>query len=249
MSSVASPFAATGGPASSGAVEARASRITEVEAGGLSGYVLGPELRYLSHNGLEIVRRIYAAVRNSSWGTPPIRLSAYRLKRAAGGFSFEASGRCREAGGLDFDVELGANGTSDGVLNVRFEARANVASDVNRIGMCILLATEEYAGRRFQAATTAGPFDGTLPTLVGPQLIKAGLLCGLFEPFTGLQVRLANDTRASFAFSGDVFEMEDQRNWAEPTYKIYSTPLRLGFPRRIEAGTVVTQTMRLEVAR
>ena len=28
-------------------------------------------------------------------------------------------------------------------------------------------------------------------------------------------------------FEGDLFEMEDQRNWTDASYKTYSTPLRI----------------------
>ena len=42
---------------------------------------------------------------------------------------------------------------------------------------------------------------------------------------------------ANVAFDGDIFEMEDQRNWTDASYKIYSTPLRLPFPCRCAAAT------------
>ena len=40
---------------------------------------------------------------------------------------------------------------------------------------------------------------------------------------------------------GDIFEMEDQRNWSDASFKTYCTPLALPFPVEIDAGTAVTQ--------
>ncbi|WP_380160831.1 hypothetical protein [Kineococcus sp. R86509] len=42
-------------------------------------------------------------------------------------------------------------------------------------------------------------------------------------------------------FRGDVFELEDQRNWSDASFKTYSTPLSEPFPVRLEPGAVVRQ--------
>ena len=54
--------------------------------------------------------------------------------------------------------------------------------------------------------------------------------------------------RAELRFAGDLFEMEDQRNWTDGSFKIYGTPLSLPFPVEIRAGDRVRQrvTMSLE---
>ena len=46
-------------------------------------------------------------------------------------------------------------------------------------------------------------------------------------------------------FSGDIFEMEDQRNWTDASYKTYSTPLALPFPVEVTAGTSIAQSVTL----
>ncbi len=48
-------------------------------------------------------------------------------------------------------------------------------------------------------------------------------------------------------FGGDIFEMEDQRNWTDASYKTFSTPLRLPYPVQVAAGTPIIQTLRLSV--
>ena len=37
-------------------------------------------------------------------------------------------------------------------------------------------------------------------------------------------------------FEGDLWEMEDQRNWTDASYKTYSTPLRPPYPVEIREG-------------
>ncbi len=41
---------------------------------------------------------------------------------------------------------------------------------------------------------------------------------------------------------GEVFEMEDQRNWTDASFKTYCRPLALPIPYRLEPSTPVRQT-------
>ncbi|HEX6971924.1 MAG TPA: hypothetical protein VF234_06875, partial [Limnochordia bacterium] len=50
---------------------------------------------------------------------------------------------------------------------------------------------------------------------------------------------------ATVRMEGDTFEMEDQRNWTDASYKTYCTPLRLPFPVEVRAGTVIEQSVTL----
>ena len=46
---------------------------------------------------------------------------------------------------------------------------------------------------------------------------------------------------------GDTFEMEDQRNWTDASYKTYVRPLALPWPYTLAKGTVIEQAVRLSV--
>ena len=52
---------------------------------------------------------------------------------------------------------------------------------------------------------------------------------------------------AEVRFSGDIFEMEDQRNWTDASYKTYCTPLGLPFPVELKKGTTVTQSVAISL--
>ena len=46
---------------------------------------------------------------------------------------------------------------------------------------------------------------------------------------------------------GDVFEMEDQRNWSDGSYKTYCRPLDLPYPYPLKAGQEIRQSITIEV--
>jgi REP element-mobilizing transposase RayT len=50
---------------------------------------------------------------------------------------------------------------------------------------------------------------------------------------------------ARVEFAGDIFEMEDQRNWTDASFKTFCTPLRLPYPVEVAAGTTVRQSVTL----
>src|SRR3712207_759652 len=46
---------------------------------------------------------------------------------------------------------------------------------------------------------------------------------------------------------GDTFEMEDQRNWTDASYKTYVRPLALPWPYTLAAGTELEQAVTVTV--
>src|SRR5258707_15141553 len=55
--------------------------------------------------------------------------------------------------------------------------------------------------------------------------------------------QVAPGVSAEVRFEGDIFEMEDQRNWTDASYKTYCTPLGLPFPAKVEKGARVKQAV------
>jgi D-apionolactonase len=47
------------------------------------------------------------------------------------------------------------------------------------------------------------------------------------------------------AFEGDLFEVEDQRNWTDASFKTYCTPIGLGYPHSIQQGQKIRQLVTL----
>src|SRR3712207_1141803 len=54
---------------------------------------------------------------------------------------------------------------------------------------------------------------------------------------------------AELRFAGDTFEMEDQRNWTDASFKTFCTPLRLPYPVTVPAGSTNRQSVTLKLER
>ena len=206
----------------------------------------GIDLRYLAFGDVELVRRLFVAIRDDAWGTVPPVVGGLEVEERDDSFriSFEA---VNEAGDLCFRWRGELAGSRDGTLDCRLDGAADSDCRFNRIGFCVL-HPREHAGRRYRALTPDGKIEGRLPDTIGRQLIVDGLPSPLFPSFDRLEVEVADGLWARFEFEGDLFEMEDQRNWTDASFKTYSTPLRLGFPHQARAGQKIRQHIRLSVS-
>jgi D-apionolactonase len=218
-----------------------------VRAGALAAEVEGPELRYIRVGDVEVVRRLYAAVRDRNWGTVPPTLSNVELEDGGDSFRLRFDARHIDTAlGVDFSWQGEIAGGVDGTLAVTLEGKAHAAFDYNRIGWCVLHPAE-CAGRPFRARTDEGRLTGTLPLQIGAQRMVDGLPAPLFPAFNELEIGLGDGSWARFELEGDTFEMEDQRNWTDASFKTYSTPLALGFPHHAPPGQRFRQVVRLTI--
>ena len=67
------------------------------------------------------------------------------------------------------------------------------------------------------------------PLLISPEQVAAAI-AGLCYCVNGIDTEIA--------FEGEVFEMEDQRNWSDASFKTYCRPLSLPMPYRLSAGEI-----------
>jgi hypothetical protein len=138
-------------------------------------------------------------------------------------------------------------GQLTGAITCTMEGNAESEFRYNRIGFCVLHPVEGTAGSAYHAMTPHGAISGTLPLHIAPQRVENGFEAPIFPPFSSLTLDLAGGS-VSFDFEGDLFEMEDQRNWADGSYKTYSTPLSLGYPHQARAGQRIYQRVTLRAA-
>ncbi|MGH2589927.1 MAG: hypothetical protein ACRDGW_03920, partial [Actinomycetota bacterium] len=152
-----------------------------------------------------------------------------------------------ESAGIDFSWEAEITGTPEGRISYSFGGRAGRALVYNRIGFCVLHPFREAAGRRFRGLGPGGEVRGELPRMIGPQGFEDGVYVPLFPPVSELEIELESGGRVRFEFEGDLFEMEDQRNWTDASFKSYCTPLSLGFPHELAAADRIRQCVRVAV--
>ena len=217
-------------------------QLRELRAGPLSVVLDGVDLRYVRHGEVELVRRIYVAVRDRNWNTIPGVASDVAVDARADSFDvrFGVRHSSRDTG---FSWEGSIAGTQEGLISFRMDGAGERDMLYNRIGFCVLHPWRESAGQRLRAITPDGVFECVLPAKVAPQRFEGGVYVPLFPSASGLQIELPGGGEVVFAFEGDLFETEDQRNWTDASLKTYCTPLALGFPHSLSEGELRSQTV------
>jgi hypothetical protein len=200
-------------------------------AGAWSLELRDDELADIAYDGVVLLRAVRAVVRDRNWDT------AATLVDAVGETDGSLELHVRSAGlGSSFagTVRVAAHGRE---LLVECDLRSADDFETNRTGL-VVLHPPSLAGTDLEVTTASGRERSRFPRAISPHQ-PVLRIAGLRWQQAGLGVRLD--------FEGDVFEMEDQRNWTDASFKTYSRPLALPFPYAVVAGEHVRQTLRLEV--
>jgi hypothetical protein len=225
------------------------AEVIPLRAGPLTMLYEGGDLRYIKMGETEIVRRLYVAVRDHVWGTVLPNLSNIHLDIGPDSFrlSFDVENK---AGEIDFFWRGVINGDSQGTITYTMQGQTRSTFRRNRIGFCVLHPMT-CAGVPSKIEHVDGSVDHSpFPQLIAPQLIKDGHLCPV-APFENMQAvahQVGPELWAEVRFTGEVFEMEDQRNWSDASYKTYGTPLSRPWPVEVEAGTEISQSVTISLS-
>ena len=208
-----------------------------LRAGSLS-MVFEPQhafLRYIRLGEHEVIRGIYAAVRDRNWGTIAPRVFNLASEVQSDSFHITFEVECNE-GNIEFFWRGIIDGAAEGSVSFKMEGEARSSFMRNRIGFCVLHPIRECAGRPCVVEKTDGTSEhGVFPEHISPH-----------QPFMDIRAirhEITPGLSAEVRFAGDVFEMEDQRNWTDASYKTYCTPLSLAFPVEVQKGTAITQSV------
>ena len=228
-------------------VDAPPALIRSLRAGGLALEFDGGDLRYLRSGGIEAVRRIYTSVRDVNWNTIAAEVSGLSIEERPDSFRI-AFDSCHRTPEIDLAWAAEISGSADGTVAYSMEGRARSSFRYCRIGFCMLHPIRGTAGRPYRATTPGGLVEGTFPTMVAPQPFVDGVYVPLFPSFSRLSIALDGGAVLTCDCKGDLFEIEDQRNWTDGSFKTYCTPAALGFPFRAEAGQRFYQRIAVAVA-
>lgn len=181
---------------------------------------------------------ITAPVRNESWGTVPPQVQIVKLEKKQDSFDLTFDVRCQEDE-IDFSWKGRITGHADGKLTFTFAGEARSTFLRNRIGFCVLHGAN-VAGIACRLESVDGrKYDGKFPKYIAPH-----------QPFKNLRTvshEVQPGVTANVRMLGDTFEMEDQRNWTDASFKTYCTPLEIPYPVRIEQGTRVSQKIEISI--
>jgi hypothetical protein len=204
-----------------------------VAVGDISFAIIGGVVRRIAWRGIELVRAIDCPVRDESWGT--YAQTDVRETLAHEGEGADAVARYARSfrvadGALSGRLEIAARADS---LDATLTLEAHRDFSANRAGFTLLHPIAGIAGAPLEIRHPDGSREaGRFPERISPTQ-PARDIAGLSYASGGAAVDLA--------FEGEVFEMEDQRNWADASFKTYCRPLALPYPYTIAAGTRVTQ--------
>ena len=218
----------------------------ELRAGPLTVLLEEGDLRYIRLEGVELVRRIYVAVRDEVWNTIPATYSDFSYDVASDHFTVRLRAH-HQYQQINVDWAGTIIGSSDGTIRYTMDAVANNAFRYCKIGFNIHHPPQE-AGRPYRARGPEGTSTGELPELVEPQRNEGGRLTALFSPYDSLEIDHDDGLTVRFGFEGDLFEMQDHRNWTDGNYKSYGTPLSIPWPMDATAGERFHQMVSVSVA-
>jgi D-apionolactonase len=196
-------------------------------------------LRTLRVDGREAVRMINFAVRDQDWNTVPYEVLEEQVRGDPTGFVVQCRVRFA-AGPIAYEAQVQWLGDSSGTVTGTFEGVATSDFQRNRIGFTVLHPLDGCVGEPVWVRHPDGTEEaGSFPSRISPH-----------QPFFDVAaMRWRLDGRElSLQFEGDVFEMEDQRNWTDASFKTYCTPLGRPFPVPVRAGDTVSQRVVFRVA-
>lgn len=220
-----------------GGVEHRPAEIIQMKAGPVHCQYESGYLRYLKAGETEVLRMIYPAVRDHNWGTIAPQISNEKIVNEPE--YFEISYDCLyQSGEVSFQARYHIKGTAEGEVSFEMVGECLESFRKNRIGFNVLHPPEAAGAKVVVGHTKGENEEGAFPVYISPH-----------QPFMDMQyIRWqAGDLWAKVEFEGDIFEMEDQRNWTDASFKTYCTPLAIPFPVRLDKGKKIRQSVKFSL--
>lgn len=210
----------------------RAGRLTaELDAG---------NLRHIRFGGIEIIRAVSFIVRDRNWGTYNPVISDLSIVEETGGFTVTYNAIASDSLQV-FRYSAQIEGSADGRLSFTATGTAETDFLTNRTGFVVLHPIKGVAGQPVTIEHVNGDVvRGQFPDLIDPIQPMMDLRALTHEASPGLHV--------TCRMEGDTFEMEDQRNWTDASYKTYVRPLALPWPYTLTAGQTIEQAVYVQLA-
>ena len=206
-----------------------------LRAGPLSVELDAGNLRYIRYHGHEAIRAVSYVVRDRYWGTFNAEIENLEVEETAQGFTVTYDAECKDAT-QSFRYAAKITGSADGTL--RFEGAGSPVTDfrTNRTGFVVLHPVAGVAGFPAEVEHVDGRVVETgFPERIDPKQPIMDIRAISHEVCPGLKV--------TCTMEGDSFEMEDQRNWTDASYKTYVRPLGLPFPYTLMSGEGIEQSV------
>ncbi|GAA6179745.1 hypothetical protein NBRC116594_11830 [Shimia sp. NS0008-38b] len=192
-------------------------------------------VRHIKIHDIEAIRCIAFLVRDRDWGTltPLISNEVMIQSEANLRLSYDAEFTTSDAR-LKVHISLE---TTEHKFTVRAQGLSEGRFETSRAGFTVLHPITDVAGRPVSVAHS----DGTIEHSCFPDEIVP------WQPFQDITAltHSVGLTKVACTFQGDTFEMEDQRQWGDASFKTYNRPLAMPWPYIIEDGARIDQSVTL----
>jgi hypothetical protein len=208
-----------------------------LRAGPLDLALRGAKLWHLRLGEVEVWHGVAFLFRDPDWGTPEPIVDHIESTLSEQSFLISCIGRFPTSPVIDFRMDL--EGTSVGCVRLSGEAvpRADIQS--NRLGICVMHPMAAAGARIEVTHTDRRSSHSTFPTLIPPwppfMLIRA------------IRHEYSPGYWARCEFAGDSFELEDQRNNSDASFKTYSRSNLMPRPYWLRAGVPIRQSVELRL--
>ncbi len=192
--------------------------------------------RNITFQNLQILKMISFLVRDKNWNNYDPKILNYEE-------NFDSS--------LEyiFDLEYGNSEIlktkntilfSENSITLSSEGRFLTDFWTNRIGFNLLIPLQNHVGSNIIVTKE----DGVKEEKKFPEFITPDQP---FFKFKKLAYNLDDSLLVNIHFEGILFEMEDQRNWGDASFKIYSGSLLDPFPYLEKEGSNFSQTVKIDI--
>ena len=213
-----------------------------LRAGPVSALLDGPDLRHVRIAGVELIQRVYVAVRDAPWNTIPAVYDDWVRDVAEDRFLVTFRARHRHEA-IDYAWNGRIEGRADGTITYEMDGVCHGVFQYSKIGLNVHHDLPGSIGRSYRARGGDRTWTGVLPDEIAPQRIVDGTLSGMFDPYDELAIEVVDGLEAVISIDGDLLELQDHRNWIDANFKSYATPLALGFPFDSTDGQRIRQVL------
>jgi hypothetical protein len=209
-----------------------------VALGPITFSVEGPQVRHLSIGGHEVVRAAGLVIRDAWWGSHVLhthhcdtQVTDTQWLRTLQGSVQALDNRMALAWALNLRIQPGGV-----TLGTRLLPQGDFTTC--RAGLAVLHPLVGVTGAPVTVTHSDGQVqEGCFPELISPSQPFFDIRELRYSPLPGLELQ--------WRLIGDVFEMEDQRNWGDASFKTYNRPLAWPCPYVLKAGSCVEQQVEL----
>ena len=211
-----------------------------VTVGSLAFRVEGQQLRTLRVSGFEVLRSVGLVIRDEFWGTYSLQQHSCEIQADDRLWRQVSEGVVTPEGQepvLDWSLDMSL-AEREVSVSVRLQARS--AFTTCRAGLMVLHPLKGVVAMPVHVTHSDGQTQqGAFPDLIAPIQPFFDIRRLVHSPMPGLSLE--------WSFSGDVFEMEDQRNWSDASFKTYNRPLAWPCPYILDAGETVEQCISVKL--